>query len=214
MRKVLFALLTVYTLQVTAQGRCCMSYMDYQADKWVDLPTVKIWKNSPSKQLWKGGFDYQFSTNDKAMDKRLSKEMFAIQYSDTLYINLRNLRCDKIRFGKGLALGLPLVGNKILFMTRRVDKKARIRETTSYMFFGIMGSMISTQSHIENHACYILDSDGNGKRTDVLLVGDDVMRKLLAGKDELLERYFKEKNRMERESAKNILPLLREAGFL
>ena len=77
-----------------------------------------------------------------------------------------------------------------------------------------MGSLINSKSHIDNQTCYILDSDGQGKYTDVLLIDDDVVQKLLAGNDELLNRYFNEGNRMNRESANHILPLLKEAGFV
>jgi hypothetical protein len=47
-----------------------------------------------------------------------------------------------------------------------------------------------------------------------MLLGDDEMRKLLADDKVLLDRYFMVKDRMERETASNILPLLREKGLV
>lgn len=81
------------------------------------------------------------------------------------------------------------------------------------MAFGLVGELITT-SKVKKRACYILDSPRNGKYTDVMLLGDDEMRKLLADDKVLLDRYFMVKDRMERETASNILPLLREKGLV
>lgn len=199
---VIIWLLLASSLLSVAQGRFCKSYEDYQADSWVELPSLET-KNRA----------FCLTTGDKAMDKQLKREALVIQRSDTMYVNLRHVSCEKMRFGNGLAEAYPLVGKKILFVTRRVDRKTSHRIMVSYMAFGLIGELI-TSSKMKKQACYILDSPLNGKYTDVMLLGDEEMRKLLADDKSFLDRYFMVKDRMERETASNILPLLREKGLL
>ena len=187
----IICLLFASSLLSVAQGRFCKSYEDYQADSWVELPSLETTHRG-----------FGLTTGDKAMER-----------SDTMYVNLRLVWCEKMRFGNGLADAYPLVGKKILFVTRRVDRKSSHRLMVSYMAFGLVGELITT-SKVKKRACYILDSPRNGKYTDVMLLGDDEMRKLLADDKVLLDRYFMVKDRMERETASNILPLLREKGLV
>lgn len=198
----IICLLFASSLLSVAQGRFCKSYEDYQADSWVELPSLETTHRG-----------FGLTTGDKAMDKQLKREALVIQRSDTMYVNLRLVWCEKMRFGNGLADAYPLVGKKILFVTRRVDRKSSHRLMVSYMAFGLVGELITT-SKVKKRACYILDSPRNGKYTDVMLLGDDEMRKLLADDKVLLDRYFMVKDRMERETASNILPLLREKGLV
>ena len=176
----IICLLFASSLLSVAQGRFCKSYEDYQADSWVELPSLETTHRG-----------FGLTTGDKAMDKQLKREALVIQRSDTMYVNLRLVWCEKMRFGNGLADAYPLVGKKIR----------------------LVGELITT-SKVKKRACYILDSPRNGKYTDVMLLGDDEMRKLLADDKVLLDRYFMVKDRMERETASNILPLLREKGLV
>ena len=48
----------------------------------------------------------------------------------------------------------------------------------------------------------------------MLLIDDEVIRKLLADDKELLDRYFMIADQNEREAPSNILPLLREKGLI
>jgi hypothetical protein len=119
-----------------------------------------------------------------------------------------------VLFGKGFAYGMPLIGKKILFISNRVDLKSSSRQTNNYVAFGLMGAMIAKSSNIKVKACYILDANPGGQYTEVLLINDGVMRKLLADDKELLDRYFMVEDQNEREAPPNILPLLREKGLI
>lgn len=131
-----------------------------------------------------------------------------------MFVNLGQMRCENVLFGKGFAYGMPLIGKKILFISNRVDLKSSSRQTNNYVAFGLMGAMIAKSSNIKIKACYILDTNPNGHYTDVLLIDDEVMRKLLADDKALLDRYFMVEDQYERESPPNILPLLREKGLI
>ena len=214
MKLFILFLLAVASLQADAQNRYCKSYEDYKSDIWVDLPSLNIKHNSYSKQLWGGTFEYDISTGDRSTDKKLRKEALFIYQRDSMYVNLRNIRCDKIRFGSGLAYGIPLIGKKILFISRRVSKKSFNKEMYSQILFGLVGNLNATASNIKNNACYILDTNPNGKYTDVMIVDDEVMKKLIVDDRELLNKYFMVENRNERETPSNIIPLLKEKGLI
>ncbi|MBO4851814.1 MAG: hypothetical protein J5529_13090 [Prevotella sp.] len=214
MKPFIFFILAVFSLQTEAQCRYCNSYEDYKTDNWKELPSIDIKHYSNSKQLWTNKHEYQLKTDLKSTKKMLSKEALIIQKGDTMYVNLRYLRCEKENFGKGLAYGIPLIGKKILFISKRVDKKSSNNQLFSYLLFGVMGSLISSSLNIKNNACYILDTGRNGKYTDVLIIDDEVMKKLLVNDKELLDKYFMIADQNERETPSNILPLLKEKGLI
>ena len=214
MKFVIFFILTAFTFQAEAQSRYCHSYEDYKTDNWTELPYLIIKRNSNSKQLFGGRHEYRLTTRDRATNKKLRKEALIIQNGDSMYVNLRHMRCEKIRFGKGHAYGIPLLGKKILFISKRVDRMSSNNQRFSFFMFGVMGALISSSSNIKIKACYILDTNPNGHYTDVLLIDDEVMRKLLADDKALLDRYFMVEDQYERESPPNILPLLREKGLI
>ena len=214
MKLVIFFILVVSSLQADAQSRYCYSYEDYKSDNWIELPSIEFKHYSNSKELWTKKHEYYFTTGDKKTDKKLKNEAFIVQKGDSMFVNLSQMRCENVLFGKGFAYGMPLIGKKILFISNRVDMKAASRQTNTYMAFGLMGAMIAKSSNIKVKACYILDTNPNGQYTDVLLIDDDVMRKLLADDKDLLNRYFKVADQNERETPSNILPLLREKGLI
>lgn len=214
MKQFFIFLFVVVSHQANAQNRYCYSYEDYKSDIWTELPSLDIKHNSYSKQLWGGKFEYDISTGDYSTDKKIRKEALLVYQGDSMYVNLRNIRCDKIRFGNGLAYGIPLIGKKILFISRRVSKKSFNKEMYSQILFGLVGNLNTTASNIKDKACYILDTNPNGKYTDVLMVDDEMMKKLLVDDRELLNKYFMVKNQNERETPSNIIPLLKEKGLI
>ena len=209
-----FLILTAFSLQADAQSRYCKSYEDYKSDNWTELPSIVFKQYSHSKQLWTRKHEYRFTTGNKKTDRKLREEAFVIQKGDSLFVNLSQMRCENVLFGKGFAYGMPLIGKKILFISNRVDLKSSSRQTNNYVAFGLMGAMIAKSSNIKIKACYILDTNPNGHYTDVLLIDDEVMRKLLADDKALLDRYFMVEDQYERESPPNILPLLRAKGLI
>ena len=214
MKYVIFFILLAFSPRIDAQSRYCINYEDYKSNNWIELPSIDFKHYSDSKQLWSEKHEYHFTTGDRKIDKRLRKEAFVIQKGDSMFVNLNHLRCEKVLFGNGFAYGLPLIGKKILFISNRVDIKTASHQTYTYFTFGLMGALISKSSNIKTKACYILDTKPSGRHTDVLIIDDEVMRKLLAEDKELLDKYFMVTDQDERETPSNILPLLKEKGLI
>ena len=154
-----FLILTAFSLQADAQSRYCKSYEDYKSDNWTELPSIVFKQYSHSKQLWTRKHEYRFTTGNKKTDRKLREEAFVIQKGDSLFVNLSQMRCENVLFGKGFAYGMQLIGKKILFISNRVDLKSSSRQTNNYVAFGLMGAMIAKSSNIKVKACYILDAN-------------------------------------------------------
>ena len=214
MKHVILIIIVTFSLQADAQSRYCNSYEDYKSGNWIELPSIDIKHYSYSAQLWTEKHEYRFTTGDKKTDRRLRKEAFVIQQGDSMYVNLSQMRCENVHLGNGFAYCIPLIGKKLLFISNRMDMRSASRQTNSYVMFGLMGSLITKSSNIKKKACYILDSNPSGKYIDVLLIDDDVMKKLLANDGELLDKYFMVTDQDERENPFNIIPLLKEKGLV
>ena len=202
------------TLGVSAQGSYCKSYDDYVAGRWIQVNDLEPVHKTTSQKVWLGGNDYKFKTGDKAMDKVMKKEAFIIRYQDTLYVNLRTLRYEKTFFGNGYAKGLPFSGKKVMFVTHRIGKSAMNKRIMSGVMFGAIGSAVSANSTMKDRVCYLIDNNGNGKTTDIKLIGDEMMEQLLSGNKKLLSTYKEPQKQKERESAENVLPLLKKMKLI
>ena len=214
MRKFLIILFSVVAIYASAQGRYCKSYDDFVADRWTELPTLIVIGNSVSHQVWVGGNDFKLDTGDKTTNKMLKKEAFVVEYQDTLYVNLRNLRYEKVLFGNGYAQGLVYDKNKILFVTHRIGSAVDGKRVASAFFFGAMGAAI-TETNIRNdRVCYLIDNNGDGKKTQIVLLDDKFMGELLSKDSRLMECYKEKEKKKERESAANVLPILKELGLV
>ncbi len=201
-------------LNMSAQGKFCKSYDDFVAGRWTEVADLKPIHHSASHKLWVGGNDYKFETGDKAMDKVMKKEAFVIEYQDTLYVNLRTLRYEKTRFGNGYAMGLPYDGTKIMFVTHRIGRDAANERFVSGFMFGAIGAAISGSSQLKDRVCYLVDNNGDGKKTDITLINDEFMENLLELDRPLLKTYRSEKKQKDRESAAHVLPILKEKGLV
>jgi hypothetical protein len=213
-RKLTTLLLLAVAMYASAQGRYCRSYDDFVAGRWTEVAQLKPIVHSTAHKVWVGGNDFKFESGDKATDKVLKKEALVVEYMDTLYVNLRTLRYQGCRFGNGYAQGLPYDGNKILFVTHRIGKSVVGKRAFSAFMFGAIGAAISETGVQKDRVCYLIDNNGDGKTTDILLLGDEFMRTLLAIDEKMLARYNEKESQKERESAANVLPLLKETGLV
>lgn len=215
MKNIIFILtLTIVSLQVGAQGRYCKSFEDFKAGNWIELPNLNAIHHSTSRQAWLGGNDYKFSTDDKATDKLLKKQAFAIVYQDTLYINLLNLRYQKMGFGRGYSKGTVFNGDMIMFVSHRIGKNVRNKQAALGALGGLIGGAISATSMLKDRVCYLIEDNGNGKTTNIKLMDDNFMTGLFFADPELMARYMSIEDKQDRESATNILPLLKEKGLI
>ena len=214
MRKIIIILMTTVATSVMAQGRFCYSYGDWQEGNWVELQQLTRNAHSKSRQLWVGGNDYSFSTGDKATDKVLKKKAFAVEYNDTLYVNLRTLRYERQRFGNGYAMAMPYDGDKVMFVTYRIGKSVTWGRAAAGVFFGVIGGAISASNALKDRVCYLIDNGGNGKTTEIKLIGDRLIKEMLSEKPLERHRYMSVHDPDERESAAHVLPLLKEWGLV
>ena len=219
MRKALFALFLFATgMPVMGQFRYCNSFEDYQAGRWTDLQILYKIANSQKKQVWVGGNDFKFTTGDKSTDKILKKTAFVIEYGDTLYVNLRTLRHENRRFGNGYAQGFSFDGDKIVFVSYRIDKEMTKNMVFVGVSFGAIGGAIvgaiARKNELKDRVCYLIDNGGDGKTIDIRIIDDRLMRTLLFDdhRDAYLH-YMSVSEKKERESAANVLPILLESGL-
>ena len=168
--------------------------------------------------MWVGGNDFKFATGDKSTDKKLKKTTFVIEYGDTLYVNLRTLRHDNQRFGNGYAQGFSFDGDKIVFVSYRIDKDVTKHIVYAGIFFGAVGGAIvgavEGKNVLKDRVCYLIDNGGDGKTIDIRIIDDRLMRELLIDdhRDAYLH-YMSVSEKKERESAANVLPILLESGL-
>ena len=217
MKKVLFTLVVAFiTLSGYAQGRYCSSYEDYASGKWIDLPKLELVQHSFSRQLWVGGNDFKFKSGDKATDKILKKEAFVIEYQDTMYVNLRNLRYGKSKFGSGYARCIPFKSDvpTIFFVARHIGGDVDGKLFASGFFLGAIGGAIAGAEAVKDRVCYLIDQGSSTSKIDIIMINDNVMQTLLRDDAQMLELYKQPKSKKKRFSAAHILPILREKGFI
>jgi hypothetical protein len=138
----LMSLLMLTSVSLKAQCRYCNSYEDYVAGRWQPLDTIYFDQHSKSHQVWWGGSDFTLKTGDKALDKKLKKEVFAVMQADTIYVNCRNLRYEKARFGNGYSRAIRMGQNDLLFVNRKIGRKEQMNAGAMAGVFGVLGGAI------------------------------------------------------------------------
>ncbi len=202
-------------LQAVAQCRYCYSYEEFMAGKWQPLDTIYTESHSKNHQLWWGGNDFKLYTNDDSFNKQLKKKVYIVAVGDTLFLNCRNLRCDRQPFGNGYVKAVR-VGQKSLLFVNRITGDEAMRLVGS-MGFGLIGGAIiaaAQQKELNKQVCYVISSKADSKgRTHVRLVNDAMIDQMLERNDSLRSEYYSEQNTGRRILASRVVPLLQEAGL-
>ena len=191
------------------------TYEEFVAGQYQTIDTVILSSRSKNRQKWWGGNDFTIATGDKATDKILKKNAFAVVHNDTTYVNCRKLRHDKIPFGNGYVQARRIGNRSLIFVNRMCDKETSIKASTMSLMFGAIGGL-AMASQIENQqVCYVI-SQGEGSKDyiNVLLLDDNLIENMLKGKETLLDEYYAEKKVTKRRLAKHIIPILEKAGYL
>lgn len=215
----LFPFYTLGFITANAQSRYCKSYEDYLDGRWESLDTVYYKSHSKKRQVWLGGNDYTIHTGDKAMDKVIKKEAFAIMKDDTLFVNCRNLRFEKTRFGNGYTIATPMHDGGLLFVNRKIGREAQKEAAVSGFFVGAIGGAIGgamvAANLVKQQYCYIVSNGANAKgRIAIRLIDDKVMHEIVKDNEELHFEYWSEKSESKRLLASHILPILEKAGLI
>lgn len=195
--------------QMTTLGYC-VSYEDLQGKRWTQADSVMVVTKSRSKQMWWGGKDFKFESNDKTLNKLLKDKAVAVMYHDTLLLNTCKLKDRGASFGKGYARAYPMTDGRLLMTYFDVMKMNRKSMTAG--MFGLVGALVmsgSSSKDAKQDVCYIV-TPGEKK---VTIVDDKVMKEMLADHPDLLEEYM-QVDKKSRSNAEVVMPLMKKLGVI
>lgn len=216
------------TMMMAQPAKYCMTYSDYKTNHWNTIESLVNGRSEMMPQIKMDESDIKVKSGDKEVDRILKKEVFAITFGKQLYVNCRNLRCkDIILDTQNYVQAYPYVGNKLLIAVYHINNGAFLMGLGADVasVFTPIGPSIALRStstalwlsrkKLDNHCCYLIDTDADGKgRYPVTRIDDDFMAKLLANDAHLLARYNAVSSKKERQSASNVMAILTEKGLI
>ena len=90
-RAVLMLIVLPMVCNVCARSWYCLTYDDFMADKWIEIPEVTLDARTEGTKFWLGGSDYNLEVGDDEIDQMLKKHSRMLnsrQPVDYLYGNL------------------------------------------------------------------------------------------------------------------------------
>ena len=209
-------------------AKYCMTYSDYKTHNWNTIESLVNGRSEMIPQIKMDETDYKVKSGDKATDRILKKEVFAISFGKNLYVNCRNLRCkDIILDTQQYVQAYPYAGNKLLIAVYHINDGAFLLGLGADVasIFTPLGPSIALQtastalwlnrSKLNSYRCYLIDTDANEKgRYAVTRIDDAYMTKLLSDDAHMLARYNAVSSKRERQSASNVLAVLSEKGLV
>ena len=215
-------------LMMAQPAKYCMTYSDYKTHNWNTIESLVNGRSEMIPQIKMDETDYKVKSGDKATDRILKKEVFAISFGKNLYVNCRNLRCkDIILDTQQYVQAYPYAGNKLLIAVYHINDGAFLLGFGANVasIFTPLGTSIALQtastalwlnrSKLNSYRCYLIDTDANEKgRYPVTRIDDDYMTNLLSDDAHMLARYNAVSSKRERQSASNVLAVLTEKGLV
>ena len=215
-------------LMMAQPAKYCMTYSDYKTHNWNTIESLVNGRSEMIPQIKMDETDYKVKSGDKATDRILKKEVFAISFGKNLYVNCRNLRCkDIILDTQQYVQAYPYAGNKLLIAVYHINDGAFLLGLGADVasIFTPLGPSIALQtastalwlnrSKLNSYRCYLIDTDANEKgRYPVTRIDDDYMTNLLSDDAHMLARYNAVSSKRERQSASNVLAVLSEKGLV
>lgn len=227
MKKLLIAFLCCLPLMSQAQlVKYCMSYADYVAGKWSPIEDLTEGRTKQAVQMKFDSNEFKFKTGDKQADAAIKKQVFAIMYGKTVYVNCRNLRYDDISLeSSGYQQAYHYDKDKLCVAVYHVNDAAFSLGADVAWFFvdapvkiGLDAAQIGlllTRDKLNSFRCFLVDKDANAKgRYPVQRMNDEFMTNLLKDDAQLLEKYNAIKSKKQRQSAAYVLPILMEKGLV
>ena len=216
------------TMMIAQPAKYCMTYSDYKTHNWNTIESLVNGRSEMIPQIKMDETDYKVKSGDKATDRILKKEVFAISFGKNLYVNCRNLRCkDIILDTQQYVQAYPYAGNKLLIAVYHINDGAFLLGFGANVasIFTPLGTSIALQtastalwlnrSKLNSYRCYLIDTDANEKgRYPVTRIDDDYMTNLLSDDAHMLARYNAVSSKRERQSASNVLAVLTEKGLV
>lgn len=196
--------------KTTTSIQYCTSYEDLKSNNWKQADSVQVVTKSRNKQMWWGGTDFKFDSDNKATRQILKKDAFAINYNDTLLVNTRSYKDRGVAFSNGYARAFCLKDGRLLmtyFNVSKMNAKAAIGG-----MFGVIGALAVSASAAgiaQQDVCYII-TPGQKK---TLIIDDKLMNELLKDNQSLLDEY-NQIEKKENQNAEIVIPLLKKANLL
>ena len=232
MKKSIFVLAMFWCMTLMAQAevaKYCMTYADFVAGNWQSVNELTQGRSKQACRLKSNKKQFWFRTGDKASDKVLKKEAFAVMYGDQLYVNCRNLRVNGHSLDiKGYTQAVRYDNDKVCVMAYKNDDASMLlafgldvascfvdnKAVRIGMHVGSAGFWIGNE--LLSHAvCYLVDSDANADgKIATTRMNDKFMENLLNDDTPLLEKYKAVKSKQNRQAASNVLPILMEKGLV
>lgn len=221
-------LLTLFVGQglVRAQSkdslRYCMSFDEYKAGKWqtmTDVECVNGVKRSKSTYMW----SRVFQTADAQQTEMLKKDVYAVMYHDTLFINTDRLKYMLKAVNRHYVQAYPYEDDKLIFAGIGGDANKAARYVGVGMLFGMVGVTIaittvsnSPRSMEEQEFLYKTNAAVvNGNHRRINMMGENEMYLLLHKHNKTLrDKFAKVVEKTNRCSALHVLLFLSEAGLV
>lgn len=232
MKKNVFVLAWFCCLTLMAQAgvaKYCMSYSDFVNGNWKSVDELTHGHTSQACQIKSNNKHYYFRTGNKAADKKLKKEAFAIMYGDQLFVNCRNLRNNGSSLDvTGYTQAVRYDNDKVCVMAFKRDNASMLlgigldvasvfvdnRSVSIGMELGALGCYIGND-FLNRTVCYLVDNDANmNGKIPVTRMNDKYMENLLNNDAPMLEKYKAIGNKHNRQSAANVIPILMEKGLV
>ncbi len=208
--------------------KVCMTYADFVADNWVSIDSLVDGRTLRMPQMKYEDGCYKIKTGDKMADQILKKQAFAVSFGKQLYVNCRNLRDDDVILDvSGYTQAYRYDGNKLCAAVYHINSGATflslgadiascfVKAPMSIALNATSTLLWINRDKLNSFRCFLIDSDANTKgRYPVTRMNDKFMEQQLSGDASLFARYKACKNKQERLSAANILPILMEKGLV
>lgn len=198
---VLFLLLTG---SVNAQNKYCTSLQDFKTNNWITISDSINLKSFHENRL-----AFQIKADNKELRNVLRKSSFVLFYSDSLYLNLNNLKC----FGECYVRTWRLSDNSLIFARPDIAPTNGVFVGVNGMTIPVSAKAFKSKSKMKNLVCYIYSESSTGDTPQLTRVTEDVMKELLCNHNEFLSKYESYEHK-RRDDADVVIATLIEAGLI
>ena len=221
-RAVLMLIVLPMVCNVCARSWYCLTYDDFMADKWIEIPEVTLDARTEGTKFWLGGSDYNLEVGDDEIDQMLKKKAFAVMKDSLLLLNTHNLKFEGTRMGNGFTEAIYIGSGKLFFTNNSIDRSGKSSNAAFVGAFlggvavGVAAGAAVYANQRKNVSCYTVSHGALDEKgyINVRLVNDTQMSIWLMNHQKLYNLYMSEKKEYKRLRASHIVPILEKAGIL
>lgn len=198
---------------IVGTARYCLNMENFRKNNWRTIGEVTIKAHYNRDQHWLGSDNFRFECKDKGEADILRKEALLVVFDDSLYVNCRRLKTEKVSFGRGYARAYRYDGDKVCFIKEDV---ANARD--NYIVggqFGFIGSLLASGANAtaaKNPNLYILTDN---EKNVSMMQSSNVEALLIPHFDrDDLWKWYKGLKKKEKNKAVNVLLILEELNTL